>query len=111
MDRSWPTHPDTYVTAAQIAAKLGYRTMKAFYAARPALDARGFPQPALPRRWRASQVERWEQWNADNASAGVAFKPANDAPRARAAAPSPTPISQPAMQRLAEIRRAAGLAN
>lgn len=112
MDRSWPDNSDAYVTAAQIAAKLGYRTMKAFYAARPALDARGFPQPALPRRWRASQVERWEQWNADNASAGVVFQPANDVARAKPPAPSSVaPQSQPALQRLAEIRRAAGLAN
>jgi hypothetical protein len=113
MDRRWPDNSDSYVTAAQIAARLGYRTMKAFYAARPALDLRGFPAPALPRRWRASQVERWEAWNADRASAGATFTPANDAPRpARMPAPSPVPpTSQPALQRLAEIRRAAGLAN
>ena len=113
MTAPWPNNPDCYVTAAQIAAKLGYRTMKAFYAARGALADRGFPEPALPRRWRASQIERWEAWNAQRASAGLPLTPANDA----LALPPPGPASpaspslSPAAQRIAELRRAARIAS
>lgn len=101
---SWPTDPNTYVDARQVAARLGYRTLKTFYGARAKLA--GFPEPALPRRWRASQIERWETWNAARASA-----PADAANENTPVTPKPPASidSSPAHQRLAEIRRAAGL--
>jgi len=101
---AWPTDSNTYVTAAQVAARLGYRSIKTFYNARPNLP--GFPSPALPRRWRASQIERWETWNAARASTPAIAANENTPALTPAIETSPT---SPALQRLAEIRRAAGL--
>lgn len=101
MITEWPDNSAAYVRAAQVAKRLGYATVKAFSNARPTLAALGFPAHALPGRWRASQIERWESWNADRASHPTA---ANDAP-----SPAPhrhTVSPSPARQRLDEIQRA-----
>ncbi len=104
--KPWPATCDVYVDAAQVAARLGYQSVKTFHNARAPegwLWRRGFPTPALPRRWRASQIERWEAWNAD----GLPLQPpANDrapAPRQAAQQASADASLSPARQRLAEI--------
>lgn len=104
---AWPADPDTYVSAAQVAAKLGYVSMKTFHNARARggfLHERGFPSPALPGRWRAREILRWEDWNAERAACPP---PANDI--GPASSPAPTIRISPAELRLREIRRAAGL--
>lgn len=108
---SWPQDPDAYVSAAQVAEKLGYRSIKTFYNARRGeLARKGFPNPCRGRLWRASQILRWETWNADMASAGQVI--ANDhTPAPPVAKPAPNALPSPAEQRLAQIRRAAGLAS
>lgn len=57
---AWPEDPRTYVTAAQVARKLGYASLRAFYRDKAWLEARGFPPQPLKRRWRAGQIEAWE---------------------------------------------------
>lgn len=60
MPTPWPSDPHKYVTAAQVAAYLGYRDLRAFHRDKPWRDANGFPPQPLKRRWRASQILAWE---------------------------------------------------
>jgi len=50
--------------------------MKAFYAHKKWREDHGFPPQILPRRWRASQIERWEA--ARMAGQETTPPPAND---------------------------------
>lgn len=61
MSTDWPEDKRRFVTAAQVAAWLGYPTTRAFYRDRAWRDANGFPPQALKRRWRAGQIEAWEE--------------------------------------------------
>jgi len=56
---AWPADPDAWVRSDQVAARLGYRTTKSFLNQRRTLADMDFPEPILPRRWRAGQVDAW----------------------------------------------------
>lgn len=61
MANEWPEDKHKYVTAAQVAAYLGYPSLKAFYRDKAWRAARGFPAQPMKRRWRAWQIEAWER--------------------------------------------------
>ncbi|MEM8615462.1 MAG: hypothetical protein AAGF20_00855 [Pseudomonadota bacterium] len=111
---NWPTDPLALVTAAEVAARLRYKTVGTFYSARRTLREQGFPEPACGRHWTASQISDWLAHRAaaqalNSASSGLCA--ANDA------APCLETTSQPAGQgagideilrhRLARLREAA----
>jgi len=56
---SWPDRPETFVSAPQVAAYLGYNSLTAFYRDKPWRDKHGFPPQPMKRRWRAGQIETW----------------------------------------------------
>lgn len=113
-DSTWPADPECYVTARQVAAKLGYGSVKTFYNARHReLAAKNFPAPSIGRRWKASVIERWEAMNDHAALTGQhPAAPANDthpAPTSPRQRPVSQPAYNPARERLAAIQRAANL--
>lgn len=78
----WPDDPATFVTARQVAVRLGHvdqagrPDMASFYRAKRWREAHGFPAQPLPRRWRARAIDAWLAQR--EAGAHAPTPPAND---------------------------------